>query len=115
MLKSFEVDGKPYGIPLYVSPYVLYYNKDLFAQAGLNPSKPPKTFDEMLAYAEKLSTLKDAQGNKVYAFGQTTASVPVSGASLNALIFNFGGQVLDAQGNLSIDNKGPRCFAMVQL
>ncbi|MDY0304450.1 MAG: extracellular solute-binding protein, partial [Sphaerochaeta sp.] len=116
VLKSFEVDGKPYGIPLYVSPYVLYYNKDLFAQAGLDPSKPPKTFDEMLAYAEKLSTLKDAQGNKVYAFGQTTASVPVSGASLNALIFNFGGQVLDAQGNLSIDNKGFRdAFAMVQL
>jgi len=116
VLKSFEVDGKPYGIPLYVSPYVLYYNKDLFAQAGLDPAKPPKSFDEMLAYAEKLSTLRDAQGNKVYAFGQTTASVPVSGASLNALVFNFGGQVLDADGNLAIDNQGFRdAFAMVQL
>lgn len=116
VLKSFEVGGKPYGIPLYVSPYVLYYNKDLFSQAGLDPAKPPKTFDEMLGYAEKLSLLKDAQGNKVYAFGQTTASVPVSGASLNALVFNFGGQVLDAKGALAIDNKGFRdAFAMVQL
>ncbi len=116
VLKSFEVDGKPYGIPLYVSPYVLYYNKDLFTQAGLDPAKPPKTFDEMLSYAEKLAKLKDANGNKVYAFGQTTASVPVSGASLNALVFNFGGQVLDAKGALAIDNKGFRdAFAMVQL
>lgn len=116
VLKSFEVDGKPYGIPLYVSPYVLYYNKDLFAQAGLDPAKPPKTYDEMLRYAEQLSKLKDAQGNKVYAFGQTTASVPVSGASLNAMVFNFGGQVLDGQGNLAVDNKGFRdAFAMVQL
>ncbi|MGH0053592.1 MAG: ABC transporter substrate-binding protein [Sphaerochaetaceae bacterium] len=116
VLKSFEVEGTPYGIPLYVSPYVLYYNKDLFKQAGLDPEKPPRTYDEMLGYAEKLSQLKDANGNKVYAFGQTTASVPVSGASLTAMIFNFGGQVLDSQGNLSVDNQGFRdAIEMVQL
>lgn len=116
VLKSFEVDGKPSGIPLYVSPYVMYYNKSLFAQAGLDPAKPPKTYDEMLAYAEKLSKLKDANGNKVYAFGQTSASVPVSGASLTAMIFNFGGQVLDAQGKLSVDNQGFKdAISMLQL
>lgn len=116
VLKSFEVDGKAYGIPLYISPYVLYYNKDLFKKAGLDPNTPPKTYDEMLQYAEKLSLLKDEQGNKVYAFGQTTASVPVSGSSLNAMIFNFGGEVLDAQGKLSVDNQGFRdAFNMVQL
>lgn len=116
VLKSFEVDGKPYGIPLYVSPYVLYYNKDLFKQAGLDPNKPPKTYDEMLSYAQKLSQLQDANGNKVYAFGQTTASVPVSGASLTAMIFNFGGQVLDADGTLSVDNQGFKdAISMLQL
>ena len=116
VLKSFEVNGKPYGIPLYVSPYVLYYNKDLFKQAGLDPNKPPKTYTEMLGYAEKLSKLKDSNGNKIFAFGQTSASVPVSGASLNAMIFNFGGQVLDAQGELSVDNQGFRdAVAMMQL
>jgi len=115
VLKSFEVDGTPYGVPLYVSPYVLYYNKDLFKQAGLDPMKPPKTYDEMLGYAAKLSLLKDANGNKVYAFGQTTASVPVSGASLNAMVFNFGGQVLDAQGKLAVDNQGFKdAFTMLQ-
>lgn len=116
VLKSFEVEGTPYGIPLYVSPYVLYYNKDLFKQAGIDPNKPPKTYDEMLGYAEKLSQLKDKNGNKVYAFGQTTASVPVSGASLTAMIFNFGGQVLDANGKLSVDNQGfKQAIEMVQL
>ena len=116
VLKSFEVDGTPYGVPLYVSPYVLYYNKDLFKQAGLDPQKPPKTYDEMLGYAAKLSQLKDSNGNKVYAFGQTTASVPVSGASLNAMVFNFGGQVLDAQGKLAVDNQGFKdAFTMLQL
>lgn len=106
VMDSFNIDGQPYGLPMYVSPYVLYYNKDLFTQAGLDPETPPTTFDEMLAYAEKLSELKDANGNKVYAFGQTTASVPVSGASLNAMVFNFGGSVLDEEGKLSVDNDG---------
>lgn len=106
ILESFHVDGEAYGLPMYVSPYILYYNKDLFEQAGLDPNKPPTTYDEMMEYAEKLSQLKDANGNKVYAFGQTTASVPVSGSSLNAMIFNYGGTLLDDSGKLSIDNQG---------
>lgn len=106
ILESFNIDGEAYGLPMYVSPYVLYYNKDLFEQAGLDPNKPPTTYDEMMEYAEKLSQLKDTNGNKVYAFGQTTASVPVSGSSLNAMIFNYGGTLLDDDGNLSIDNQG---------
>lgn len=108
ILESFHIDGEAYGLPMYVSPYVLYYNKDLFEQAGLDPNKPPATYDEMMEYAEKLSQLKDANGNKVYAFGQTTASVPVSGSALNAMIFNYGGTLLDDEGNLSIDNQGFR-------
>lgn len=106
VLKAFEINGKAYGVPLYISPYVLYYNKSLFEEAGLNPNTPPKTYDEMLMMAKKLSALKDSNGNKVYAFGQTTASVPVSGSSVNAMIFNFGGTVLDDNGALSVDNEG---------
>ena len=106
VLDTFKIDGEIYGLPMYISPYVLYYNKDLFEQAGLDPNSPPTTYDEMLECAEKLSQLTDANGNKVYAFGQTTASVPVSGASLNAMILNFGGTLLDAEGNLSVDNDG---------
>lgn len=106
VLDSFRIDGEIYGLPMFISPYLLYYNKDLFEQAGLDPNSPPTTYDEMLEYAEKLSKLTDANGNKVYAFGQTTASVPVSGASLNAMILNFGGTLLDEEGNLSIDNDG---------
>ena len=108
VLADFEINGKAYGVPLYITPYVLYYNKDLFVQAGLDPECPPTTYDEMLKYAEKLSQLKDKNGNKVYAFGQTTASVAISGTALTAMVFNFGGEVLDANGNLSCDNEGFR-------
>jgi sn-glycerol 3-phosphate transport system substrate-binding protein len=40
----------------------LYYNKDAFKAAGLDPNKPPKTFDELLTDAKAL-TKKDASGN----------------------------------------------------
>ena len=106
IMDSFKIDGKAYGLPMYVSPYVLYYNTELFEKAGLDPAAPPTTYDEMMEYAEKLSQLKDDNGNPVYAFGQTTASVPVSGSSINGMIFNFGGTLLDAEGKLSIDNQG---------
>lgn len=40
----------------------LFWNKDLFEAAGLDPNKPPKTLDELVAYADKLNK-KDAKGN----------------------------------------------------
>jgi ABC-type glycerol-3-phosphate transport system substrate-binding protein len=57
-------DGKLYGLPRHAGGYLLYYNSDLFREAGLDPSKPPKTWNELLTYARKL-TKKDAAGNTV--------------------------------------------------
>ena len=105
-LEACNVDGEPYGLPMYSCAFMIYYNKDLFEQAGLDPNTPPTTYDEMLEMAEKLSQLTTADGNKVYPFGQTTASVAISGSALNSMIFNFGGTVLDENGQLSIDNQG---------
>ncbi|MCI6886167.1 MAG: sugar ABC transporter substrate-binding protein [Lachnospiraceae bacterium] len=103
ILDACKIDGEAYGVPMYVSPFLMYYNKDLFEKAGLDPNTPPTTYDEMLEIAPKLAALTTDDGNKVYAFGLTTASVPVSGACLTSSIHNFGGTVLDADGNLAID------------
>ncbi|MET0531476.1 MAG: extracellular solute-binding protein, partial [Microvirga sp.] len=57
------MNGKTYGLPIAASARAMYYNKDLFAKAGL--SEPPKTWAELEDYAKKIS----AQGNGVYGFG----------------------------------------------
>lgn len=106
ILEAHSVDDTVYAAPLYVSPSILFYNKDLFTKAGLDPAAPPKTYEEMLAMAEKLSAITTDDGNKVFAFGQPTASVPVVGASLTAMAANFGGYVFDKDGNLDVDNEG---------
>lgn len=54
--------GKTYGIPFQRSTPVLYWNKEAFKAAGLDPNTPPKTWEEQIAFGKKL-TKRDANGN----------------------------------------------------
>jgi sn-glycerol 3-phosphate transport system substrate-binding protein len=54
---AYTVNGKQYPATMNVSTIVLYYNKDHFRRAGLDPDKPPATLAEVMADARKL---KDA-------------------------------------------------------
>jgi len=46
-----------YGVPLYADVSALFYNKDLFQQAGLDPNKPPTSLAELRQYADKITAL----------------------------------------------------------
>jgi multiple sugar transport system substrate-binding protein len=50
-------ESKLYGVPLYADVSALFYNKDLFTQAGLDPNKPPTSLTELRQYADKISAL----------------------------------------------------------
>ncbi len=52
-LNSVSWDGKLFGIPKYTDTIGVFYNKDLFAKAGI--TEPPKTWAEFTEYAEKLT------------------------------------------------------------
>ena len=54
--------GKVYGIPFQRSTIVMYWNKDAFKEAGLDPDRPPANWAEMTQMAQKL-VKKDASGN----------------------------------------------------
>lgn len=60
ILKTAMDNGRLYGLPFQSSTAVLYWNKDAFKQAGLDPDKPPVTWDEMREYAIKLTQRKGA-------------------------------------------------------
>ncbi len=49
--------GHNYYVPLGVDITMMIYNKELFQEAGLDPEKPPQTWDEFLAAAAKLDAL----------------------------------------------------------
>lgn len=50
----YRIKGQYWGAPLAVETRSLYYRKDLFRQAGLDPNKPPRTWDELISAAAKL-------------------------------------------------------------
>lgn len=54
-LLNTQAQGKTWGIPFQRSTIVLYYNKDAFKEAGLNPEQAPSSWDEMTADAKKLN------------------------------------------------------------
>jgi len=60
-LKSAQVEGHLWAVPFQRSTAVMYYNKQAFEEAGLDPEKAPMTWDEMVAMAESL-TIKDNAG-----------------------------------------------------
>ncbi len=70
VLAYYQLDNKLYGMPFNTSSSILYYNKDAFKAAGLDPAKPPKTFDEVNEYAQKL-TKKDGSNVSQYGFHQS--------------------------------------------
>ena len=50
----YTKDGKLYSMPYNSSTPILYYNKDAFKKAGLNPDQPPKTWKDVEAFSRKL-------------------------------------------------------------
>jgi ABC-type glycerol-3-phosphate transport system substrate-binding protein len=60
--KEMIWQNKVFAVPLYSNSYAFFYNKKLFRQAGLDPEKPPRTWDEVKEYSRKL-TKRDIKGN----------------------------------------------------
>lgn len=60
-LSQCRMNGKLYAMPYLVDCYALMWNKDAFAEAGLDPEKPPRTLDELADYAVRLT--KSVNGN----------------------------------------------------
>jgi sn-glycerol 3-phosphate transport system substrate-binding protein len=91
----YSVGGKLYSMPFNTSNPMLYYNKDMFKAAGLDPNKPPRTFAAVKDYAAKL-TKKGADG-KVSQYGYSMA------------IYGwFFEQLLAASNGLYLDNGNGR-------
>jgi sn-glycerol 3-phosphate transport system substrate-binding protein len=67
VVNYYKVTDKLYSMPFNASSAILYYNKDAFKEAGLDPNTPPKTFDEVTDYAKKLT--KGSGNDKRYGFG----------------------------------------------
>jgi len=68
-IDSVRKQGKIWGIPYQISTPLFYFNREMLKEAGLDPNKPPETWDELIDYAQKL-TKRDSQEKVIrYGFG----------------------------------------------
>lgn len=93
---STKFEGKNYGVPLNMATLMLFWNKTMFKEAGLDPERPPKTWDEFASMAPKLSKDKNDDGKPdKYAIAladhETIPMYPV-------LLWQGGGDVVSEDG-----------------
>ena len=95
-MENSQTGGKTWGIPFQRSTIVLYYNKEMFKEAGLDPNKAPANWKEQVEFAQKL-TKRDATG-KVTQWG---IQIPSSGFPywlFQALAIQAGTNLMNAAG-----------------
>lgn len=93
LMENGHVDGKTYGIPFQRSTIVMYWNKDAFADAGLDPDTPPESWDEM---AQMAAAVRDASNGE-----QWGVMIPSTGYPywmFQALAFQNGHRLMSADG-----------------
>lgn len=96
--KDVVWQGKTWGIPYGPDTRVLFYNKDKFTEAGLDPEKPPTTADELFQYAQKLDKKNDAGELTQVGFNPWWGNVWVM-----PFVYSTGTEVVDEAGKVHID------------
>ncbi len=93
LMENGQLDGKTYGIPFQRSTIVLYWNKDAFEAAGLDPETPPENWQEM---AEMAAAIREASGDE-----QWGVMVPSTGYAywmFQAFAFQNGHRLMSEDG-----------------
>lgn len=94
LLESAKYQGSVYGLPRDIEVNILYYNKDIFDEAGVAYPDETWTWDDLVAAAEKL-TVKDASGNT------TRYALAAEGGKYPKWVNQNGGAILDDYRNPS--------------
>lgn len=86
-------DGTAYGVPMNFTTLMLYWNKTLFEEAGLDPESPPATWEEFAEAAKALTT--DGRYGLAIADHETIPMWPI-------LLWGNGGGIVSEDGTTSM-------------
>lgn len=84
ILNYYTFDNQLYSMPFNTSNPILYYNKDAFKAAGLDPENPPTTYEGVAKAAKALTTE-----------GKAGASFAIYGWFMEQLLANQGKELID--------------------
>ena len=98
VLRSVTYDGKVLGLPIAMSTHAMYWNKGLFRQAGLDPDKPPTTWQ---ALYDDARAIKDKTG--VAGYGMPAQTFNSTVAVFLCWVYTNGGSILQ-DGKVTMDS-----------
>lgn len=98
VLNLMKYKGKYYEMPMQTNLIYLYWNKDLFKAAGLDPEKPPQTMDELAGFAVKLTNPQKNQ------YGLGLVAKGGAPGYWTSFIWNNGGEFFNAKRKKSLLN-----------
>lgn len=90
---SAQHNGKTYGLPNDFYVKVLFYRRELFSEAGMDPDSPPKNWHELIEYAVKLTS----RANNQYGFALLTGE-KMSGWYFQDYVWQAGGEMMVQEG-----------------
>ncbi len=96
LLDYTQFEGDRCTLPLLSDAYGLYYNKDAFKEAGLDPAKPPANWDEMAAMGQKLVK---KSGGQVERWGVMVPSTGYPYWMFQAFAMQNGEVLMNSEGN----------------
>ena len=92
-------DGRLVGLPVLGDVAFLLYNKALYRAKGLDPDKPPASWEEVVANGRK------AASDGVYGYALPAGKTPQCYVMWSLLHHAFGGRFFDAAGNPDLANE----------
>ncbi|MEW5718927.1 MAG: ABC transporter substrate-binding protein, partial [Chloroflexota bacterium] len=105
LVDLFKYQDKQYGLPSDYMAMILAYDKKLFKEAGLDPNKPPKTWDEFLDYSKKLTRDRKASGKiDTWGFGTVGAMDPGWELRFSPVLLSHGAAYLTPDNKCSALN-----------
>jgi len=84
-----------------LAPLFLTYNKVVMKEAGLDPNKPPTTFDQLIAMSEKVGT---AGGGNYFGYCQDSGADYLNGFWSLPMLNTYGGGLSNAAGKPAADS-----------
>ncbi len=99
-------DDKLLGLVWLPGPIMMFVNRDLWLEAGVDPDTWNGDWDEFAEVVKKICALPDRNGGKTYGVGLRTSRTPNSGQWMIQVIYGMGGDIVDAEGNITLTDPG---------
>ena len=109
-MRNGQIDGHTWGVPFQRSTIVMYWNKDIFREVGLDPEKAPGTWEEHAAFAEKCVK---REGDRTTRWG---VQIPGTGFTYwlyQGLAAQAGAELANANGT-QVNYNDPGCVEALQ-